>query len=268
MKFALVLLASATTVFADAVHKHAKRADHAAINNRVRRNEAETLEKRQSYTGQATWYDVTTGTGACGQNMSPSDFVVALNSPQLDAYGGYVNGVPSTCFDSITITYNGMTQVATIKDECPTCGWGSLDMSEGLFSSFADLGVGVFPITWWFNTGGSDTGSAPSSDNNGGDQQTPTTQWQAPPTTTQPAWTPPPPTTTSSSSVYVPPPSPTTNSTTPPAPTPSSTTTTSQSGSTDQGTSSPSDNPGYDNVPMMNSAVVQLAQLINAAVPH
>ena len=57
MKFALVLLASATTVFADAVHKHAKRADHAAINNRVRRNEAETLEKRQSYTGQATWYD-------------------------------------------------------------------------------------------------------------------------------------------------------------------------------------------------------------------
>ena len=65
--------------------------------------------------------------------MSPSDFVsksigiigifltdphqvVALNSPQLDAYGGYVNGVPSTCFDSITITYNGMTQVATIKD--------------------------------------------------------------------------------------------------------------------------------------------------------
>jgi hypothetical protein len=42
--------------------------------------------------------------------------VVALNSPQLDALGGYVNGVPSSCFESITISYNGMTQVATIED--------------------------------------------------------------------------------------------------------------------------------------------------------
>jgi hypothetical protein len=42
--------------------------------------------------------------------------IVALNTPQLNALGGYVNGVPSTCFQSITISYNGVTQVATIED--------------------------------------------------------------------------------------------------------------------------------------------------------
>ena len=37
----------------------------------------------------------------------------------------------------------------------PGCEWGSLDMSEGLFSYLGggDMGQGVFPITWDWTSG-------------------------------------------------------------------------------------------------------------------
>ena len=47
----------------------------------------------------------------------------------------------SVCGKSITISYNGNTAVASVEDECPGCSYGSLDMSEGLFTHFA---VGPF----------------------------------------------------------------------------------------------------------------------------
>jgi hypothetical protein len=42
--------------------------------------------------------------------------VVALNTPQLQAYGGYVNGKPASCYQSITISAFGQQQQATIMD--------------------------------------------------------------------------------------------------------------------------------------------------------
>ncbi|KAG8814347.1 hypothetical protein FRC17_001153 [Serendipita sp. 399] len=75
------------------------------------------------------------------------------------------------CGDTITISANGRTATAVVWDECPPCAWGSLDLSAGLFQYFNDLGVGVFPITWW--TGGDPNPPAPP-----------------PQTSSQPAWTP------------------------------------------------------------------------------
>lgn len=61
-----------------------------------------------------------------------SDFIVALNAPQ---YGG---GYPGpNCGRSITISYGGKSAQATIRDLCPGCGFGDLDMSRGLFNYFA-----------------------------------------------------------------------------------------------------------------------------------
>ncbi|WWC90103.1 uncharacterized protein L201_005036 [Kwoniella dendrophila CBS 6074] len=105
-----------------------------------------SIEKRgQSYANsRATFYDV--GLGACGWYNGPNDFIVAQNSAQ---YGG---GYPGpNCGRSISISYGGKTVIATIADECPTCPYGGLDMSRGLFTQFASEGAGVFYMTWWYN---------------------------------------------------------------------------------------------------------------------
>jgi hypothetical protein len=61
-----------------------------------------------------------------------SDFIVALNTPQ---YGG---GYPGpNCFKSITISYGGKTAQAKIMDQCPSCGYGDLDLSRSLFNYFS-----------------------------------------------------------------------------------------------------------------------------------
>ncbi|KIJ68418.1 hypothetical protein HYDPIDRAFT_24700 [Hydnomerulius pinastri MD-312] len=87
--------------------------------------------------------------GACGATNSASDWIVALNSG------------------------------------CPTCDYGGLDLSQGLFQHFAPTSVGELYGNWYY-------GSA---------SPTPT---PPPPTTTSstPAWTPPPTTSSTSSSVY------------------------------------------------------------------
>jgi len=92
-----------------------------------------------------------------------SDYIVALNSAQ---FGG---GYPSAqCGKSITISYNGKTATASIQDECPTCGYGELDLSRGLFDHFANENDGTFYGDWWFNDG------------SGGSQPTTTSKYVAP----------------------------------------------------------------------------------------
>ncbi|KAJ7694179.1 RlpA-like double-psi beta-barrel-protein domain-containing protein-containing protein, partial [Mycena rosella] len=87
-----------------------------------------------------TFFD--TGLGACGTTNSPSDFIVALNSPQ------YGNG--EHCYEMIVITYNGKTAQAQIVDECPGCPWAGLDFSTGLFDYFASPDKGVIYGAWVF----------------------------------------------------------------------------------------------------------------------
>ncbi|KAF9519801.1 hypothetical protein BS47DRAFT_996897 [Hydnum rufescens UP504] len=126
---------------------------------------------------RATYYAV--GLGACGQYNHPSDFIVALNQDQFGS------GYPGPhCFESITITCNGKTAHATIMDECPGCPYAGLDLSEGLFSYFADPSVGVLACDWSYGTSGENPKPAPHS--------------SSPPP-------PPPPKTTTSTRKYVPP---------------------------------------------------------------
>jgi len=204
---ALVVAALASIVKADhdlIHHLNPRKAHH------PNRNQAEGKRQGQTYTGQATYF--ADGLGACGITNSPSDFIVALNTPQ---YGG---GSPGPeCFLMITITdlNTGKSTVAQITDECPGCGYGSLDMSEGLFSFFEDISVGVFPISWYYN----DAAPAPT---------TSAPAWTPPATTSTPAWTPPPPaptTSTTPTTTWQPP----TTSSTPPPPTTSTTSTASTS---------------------------------------
>ncbi|CAO1619002.1 unnamed protein product [Sympodiomycopsis kandeliae] len=98
-------------------------------------------------TGQSTFYDPSTGTGACGWNNNKNEHVVAV-TPSMYAGG-------SNCGKHISITNKktGTVQSAMIADECPTCsGEQDLDMSPGLFKSLGGTeNEGVFPISWHFN---------------------------------------------------------------------------------------------------------------------
>lgn len=140
-------------------------------------------ERGDTYTGVGTYYY--TGLGACGQTSSDSDLMIAMNSDQ------YGSGYPGPqCFKYLTIEGNGVTVSGVeVLDECPTCAYGSLDMSPGLFTHFAGTDAGTVAITWWFEdgSGSSTTSTTPTS------TYTPTTtsqyvapsssstsQWQAP----------------------------------------------------------------------------------------
>ncbi|KAH8117489.1 RlpA-like double-psi beta-barrel-protein domain-containing protein-containing protein [Phellopilus nigrolimitatus] len=160
-----------------------------------------TLSKRFS-NARFTFYDV--GLGACGKTNSPSDFIVALNTPQ------YGSGSPGPqCFKMISITYNGKTTQAQIMDECPGCPYGGLDMSDGLFDFFADASEGVIYGTWEFTDGSGGGGGSSSSSSSSWSSSSPawkppTSTWTPPSTTWKPSstWTPPSSTWSSSSSKW------------------------------------------------------------------
>jgi len=136
----------------------------------VKRGEGNVgLHKRFS-NAKFTFYDV--GKGACGQTNQRNDFIVALNSAQ------YGSGSPGPqCFKTITISANGKTTQATIMDECPSCPYGGLDLSRGLFDFFASESDGVITGSWLFGSGGSNNPTTTHT------AHKPTTTW-TPPTTT------------------------------------------------------------------------------------
>jgi len=147
---AAVLLVSSTLVVAgtDGYHAppNAKRMQH--------KNIARSLEKRRNGVA-GTYYDVYTGNQvACGGFPSSQDHIVAMNSP--DFAGG------SKCGAKITIHYQGKTMTAIVRDECPTCEPGGIDLTEGLFKIFAPTSVGLIRLDWNWGSGGGDDTPAPA----------------------------------------------------------------------------------------------------------
>ncbi|WVQ78664.1 hypothetical protein IAT38_000751 [Cryptococcus sp. DSM 104549] len=153
-----------------------------------------TLVPRASYTGVGTFYY--TGLGACGQYSSDSDYMVALNSAQ------YGSGYPGPqCFKYITIQV-GSKQISNVEilDECPTCDYGSLDLSPGLFTQFAGEDAGTIHLTWWF-AGDGDATSTSTSTTPTSTYTPPTSTYVAPSSTSTSEWHEP--STSSSSSEWV-----------------------------------------------------------------
>jgi hypothetical protein len=154
-----------------------------------------SLAKRQTYSGRATFYDV--GLGACGGYNVASDYIVALNTAQ---YGG---GYPGpNCGRSITISANGVTVQATIQDQCPSCDYGALDLSRSLFQRFASEDKGTFQMSWWYNDGNSQPQPKPEPKTSTYTPPPPPTSTWTPPTST---WTPPTSTSVAPTSTWTPP---------------------------------------------------------------
>ncbi|KMU72382.1 hypothetical protein CISG_03030 [Coccidioides immitis RMSCC 3703] len=65
---------------------------------------------------------------------------------------GSENNNSPYCGKTITIEYGGVTSKAVVKDKCPTCARGSLDMTRHLFYKFADEAEGrVHGVKWSFD---------------------------------------------------------------------------------------------------------------------
>ncbi|EJC98558.1 uncharacterized protein FOMMEDRAFT_161373 [Fomitiporia mediterranea MF3/22] len=90
-----------------------------------------------------TFYNA--GLGACGETNNDNQPILALNTAQF--------GNGQYCNKEITITANGKTKDATIKDSCPGCPFGGLDLTPSLFSFFADQGAGHISGSWKFKDG-------------------------------------------------------------------------------------------------------------------
>ncbi|OAV93436.1 hypothetical protein PTTG_01597 [Puccinia triticina 1-1 BBBD Race 1] len=97
-----------------------------------------SLERR--YSGKGTWF--IPNTGACGDVNSNSDYIVAMNYPQ------YKNGSPCHKFVVIKNKANNKVVKAKVTDECPSCAYGSLDLSPATFKALGNLDTGVIPISW------------------------------------------------------------------------------------------------------------------------
>ncbi|KAK9790453.1 hypothetical protein AB5N19_03889 [Seiridium cardinale] len=103
------------------------------------------LSPALAFTGRMTYY--TPGLGACGQNNSPSDFIVAIGASRWTASNP--NNDP-LCQNSIRISHGGKTVTAKVVDKCPGCGANDIDVSPAVFQQFASLDTGVLTVDWNF----------------------------------------------------------------------------------------------------------------------
>ncbi|KAK0544607.1 hypothetical protein OC845_005512 [Tilletia horrida] len=120
--------------------------DGEPVSSDYRRGESEaqsnkSLVKRQRYTGKGTYYRV--GMGACGWHNNSEQMVAAIDQGQY--HGG------SHCGNTARVCHAGNCVTVKIVDECPGCGWGSLDLSPAAFRALAPLKIGVIDIAWSFN---------------------------------------------------------------------------------------------------------------------
>ena len=106
----------------------------------------------QSCWGDITWYDPSVAAGSCGWTSSPDEWIVAIAADVMEAQGVDNPNDNPLCGKTITITYGGQYQGATVVDTCEGCIGDSIDVSPALFQMFASLDTGrVSGVQWWFN---------------------------------------------------------------------------------------------------------------------
>lgn len=98
------------------------------------------------YSGDITYYAV--GLGSCGGDDSGKDQtenIVALSSTLYASLGD------GLCNKKISISANGKTITGTVRDKCPSCAKGSIDVSEKAFVElWGSTGVGRGKVSWSF----------------------------------------------------------------------------------------------------------------------
>lgn len=92
--------------------------------------------------GEMTYYDPNTGNQvACSGHFQPSDRIAALGPAAFDG--------KNVCGKTASVTYNGKTVTAVIRDRCEACKPGDIDVTPAVFQDLAPLSAGRVPgVTW------------------------------------------------------------------------------------------------------------------------
>ncbi|KAL7901669.1 expansin module family protein [Trichoderma sp. SZMC 28014] len=102
-----------------------------------------------TFQGDITYYTV--GLGSCGVDNTGDDLTQNLVAINWEQMGTQSNGNPM-CGKTITINAGGKTTTALVVDKCMGCAFGSIDVSEAVFTDlFGGLSVGRAPVSWSFN---------------------------------------------------------------------------------------------------------------------
>jgi expansin (peptidoglycan-binding protein) len=98
-------------------------------------------------TGYLTYYAV--GLGACGEDDTGRDMSANIVAMSSEVMGFRSNDNPM-CGKTIQIynSANGKVSTGVVRDKCPGCKRGSIDVSQKLFEELGDLAQGRIPISW------------------------------------------------------------------------------------------------------------------------
>ncbi|KAI8145419.1 RlpA-like double-psi beta-barrel-protein domain-containing protein-containing protein [Fennellomyces sp. T-0311] len=95
--------------------------------------------------GKVTFF--TPNQGACGDWNDDSDMIVALGP----AWYGNMNAVSKYCGSRVQVTGpRGNSITVTVKDACPPCDSGHLDLSPAAFEKLGDFDTGILKVKWRF----------------------------------------------------------------------------------------------------------------------
>ncbi|KAJ1955626.1 hypothetical protein GGI12_005517, partial [Dipsacomyces acuminosporus] len=95
-----------------------------------------------AFRGEGTYFSP--NTGACGKKNTKSDLIAALNKPQY----GNVDKVSQHCFKCALVKGPKGQVKVEIRDACPECKYGDLDLSPAAFDKIAKRKDGRVKITW------------------------------------------------------------------------------------------------------------------------
>ncbi|KAJ3127092.1 hypothetical protein HK098_006789 [Nowakowskiella sp. JEL0407] len=117
---------------------------------------ASALPYALAFSGRMSYFDV--GLGSCGKYNVNSDYIVAVNHEQYQS---------SMCDRCVRLTRDGKSVNAIVRDLCPSCEYGMLDVSPAVFAALGNMDAGILQINWDFCDGSGGGGG----NNNGGNQQ-------------------------------------------------------------------------------------------------
>ncbi|ATE54350.1 cysteine/serine endopeptidase inhibitor [Actinosynnema pretiosum] len=102
----------------------------------------------QPVSGNTTYY-TDSGYGACGTWLNAStELLVAVSASYWTTANP--NNDPLCRGISVEVTRNGKTVKAPVRDKCPSCAPGHIDLSLPAFRQLADPNLGNVGVTWKF----------------------------------------------------------------------------------------------------------------------
>lgn len=92
-------------------------------------------------TGEATYYTLASGAGACMLDPDPGDLMTgAMNAADYEG--------SRACGACVALTGPGGSTTIRVVDLCPECARGDVDLSPEAFERISPLAAGRVPISW------------------------------------------------------------------------------------------------------------------------